>query len=136
MSRTAADTRIYREKEKEVSFMTREEYNSLRYIRSTIRRFGINCNSHGHIFTIPVDGTQDYKRRLRELYTSVGFYADGIVSGKWSERMYDGRERIEYIPWNETENGSITRVTTDREAAVLTEKLGFYPFDRECVHDP
>lgn len=71
--------------------MKREEYNEYRYIRSMLRQMP---PSYGTSCTIRTDASEDYKRKLDNLYAEYGMHPGGI---RIDPTMYDDKERIIYI---------------------------------------
>ena len=71
--------------------MTREEYNEMRYIKSSLRRFTLGP---GTTLTIRTDASREYKHKLHEYYTSLGFHPGSV---RVDRHMYDEKERIIYI---------------------------------------
>lgn len=80
--------------------MTRAEYNEYRYIRSHVKRFGLP--TYGCLYTIPTDGSQDYKARLHELYTGWNMHPASV---RVDRQYFDDRERIVYIFGRTWEDG-------------------------------
>ena len=76
--------------------MTRSEYNEFRYIRSTLNNYQKHgmILSYGTTLTIRTNASSEYKTKLDEFYTSLGFHPAGITT---DSHRFDGQERIEYI---------------------------------------
>ncbi len=103
--------------------MTREEYNLFRRIRADARRFGMP--TYGCQYTIPTDGSPDFKQRLHALYESWGLHPASVrVDRHW----FDDRERIIYIygrTW-EDRDGSLQsweRLYSEEERARFSAAL-------------
>ncbi len=71
--------------------MTRNEYNTFRYIRSMARK---HPPTYGCQYTIPTDATADYKNRLHELYESLNLHPASV---RVDQHYFDDKERIVYI---------------------------------------
>lgn len=103
--------------------MTREEYNEFRRIKATCHRYGMP--SSGCMYTIPVDGSADYKARLDALYTSWNMHPASVRVDK---HYFDDKERIIYIygrTWedNDGKKHSWTELYTAQERARFADAL-------------
>lgn len=72
--------------------MTRKEYNEYRYIKSSVKKSGMP--TYGCMYTIPVDGTEDYKIRLDRLYSEWDLHPASV---RVDNHYFDDKERIIYI---------------------------------------
>lgn len=103
--------------------MTREEYNEFRRIKATCHKIGMP--SYGCMYTIPVDGSADYKRRLDALYTSWNMHPAAVRVDK---HYFDDKERIIYIYGRTWEDNygkarSWTELYTAQERARFSDAL-------------
>ena len=85
--------------------MTREEYNELRYIKKSLKALKPSC---GSLLTIRTGAGHEYKQKLHDFYTSLGFHPAGIGTAEFGYKNFYEDERIKYIkdpsgssPWTE-----------------------------------
>jgi len=71
--------------------MKRAEYNEYLYIRFSLRK---SEPGYGSVLTIRTDASPEYKHKLHELYTGLGYHPASV---RVDTHFFDEKMRIHYI---------------------------------------